>query len=362
MRRRRKGQPILEIFKQLLCFFMDGTSRHLVDFDALAKDAGYAAAIECDPGRMLSSHAVKRFFCSFWWPRIDLYRHLLQRLFLWRLKLQEPDLMVLGMDTMVMDNDEARVHGVKPAYKRVKGFQPLQMTWQNHIIDAVFRRGDAHSNNGNTMERMVRHMVARIRKPYRADVAIIVRMDSELFDQKLFEAFEDLSIGYICGGKLYEPVKEFVAQSQRSQAAWGRYKQGSQVWQYLELGTRCGRWKSFRRALFCRPLYQDAQMVLPFARPDTVVVTNLGMGQAIDVALTKAGHDQWLQGQGIIAGDHGRGSEELVHRALKDFGFEQLPFKRFAPNATFFDTMLVAFFLYESFKHDVCAPVVEPVG
>ncbi|WP_123291478.1 hypothetical protein [Desulfosoma caldarium] len=183
-------------------FFMDGTSRHLVDFDALAKDAGFAAAIECESGRMLSSHAVKRFFCSFWWPRIDLYRHLLQRLFLWRLKLQEPDLIVLGMDTMVMDNDEARGgHGVKPTYKRVKGFQPLQMTWQNDIIDAVFRRGDAHSNNGKRVERMVRHMVARIRKPNRADVAIIVRMGSELFDQKLFEAFENLLIGDICGGK-----------------------------------------------------------------------------------------------------------------------------------------------------------------
>ncbi|ROQ90889.1 transposase [Desulfosoma caldarium] len=295
---------------------MDGTSRHLVDFDALAKDAGYAAAMECEPGRMLSSHAVKRFFCSFWWPRIDLYRHLLQRLFLWRLKLQEPDLIVLGMDTMVMDNDEARVHGVKPTSKRVKGFQPLQMTRQNHIIDAVFRRGDAHSNNGKRVERMVRHVVARIRKPNRADVAIIVRMDSELFDQKLFEAFENLLIGDICGCKLYEPIKEFVAQSQRNQAAWGRYKQGSQVWQYLELGTRCGRWESFRRALFCRPLYQDAQMVRSFPRPDTVVVTNLGMGRAVDTALTTAGYGQWLQGQGIIAGDHGRGSMESGHRGI----------------------------------------------
>ncbi|WP_170161490.1 transposase [Desulfosoma caldarium] len=164
-----------------------------------------------------------------------------------------------------MDNDEARVrHGVKPTYKRVKGFQPLQMTWQKHIIDAVFRRGDAHSNNGNTVEQMVRHVMARIRKPNRADVAIIVRMDSELFDQKLFEAFEDLSIGDICGGKLYEPIKEFVAQSQRNQAAWGRDGQGNHVWHYLELGTRCGQWTSFCRALFCRPLYQDAQMVLPF--------------------------------------------------------------------------------------------------
>lgn len=361
MRRSRKGLPIVEIFKQLFCFFVDGTSRHLVYFDSLAQDAGYAAATETNPHGMLSSHAVKRFFRSFWWPRIYLFRHLLQRLFLWRLGLQQPDVIVLGIDTMVMDNDKARVrHGVKPTYKRVKGFQPLQMTWQGFIIDAVFRRGDAHSNHGATVEKMVRHIVAKIRKHYRATVPIIVRMDSGFFDQKLFETFETLGIGYICGGRLYKPVKEFLGQSQRNEAAWGRYEQGRQVWQYLEFGTRCDNWKRFRRALFCRPLYEDSQMLLPFARPDTVLVTNLGMGQGIDAALIKARCVQWLEAQGIIAAYHGRGSDELVHRALKDFGFEQLPFKRFAPNAAFYYTMLVSFFLYETFKQDVCASVLEP--
>ncbi|MDP3059056.1 MAG: hypothetical protein Q8N36_06325 [bacterium] len=35
IRRSRKGQEISEIFKQLFCFFMDGTSRHLIYFDTL---------------------------------------------------------------------------------------------------------------------------------------------------------------------------------------------------------------------------------------------------------------------------------------------------------------------------------------
>ncbi len=35
-----------------------------------------------------------------------------------------------------------------------------------------------------------------------------------------------------------------------------------------------------------------------------------------------------------------------------------LPFKRFAPNAAFYFTLLVAFFLFETFKEDVCAVVV----
>ena len=49
----------------------------------------------------------------------------------------------------------------------------------------------------------------------------------------------------------------------------------------------------------------------------------------------------------------------MVHRALKDFASEQLPFKRFHQNAAFYFTMLIAFFLYEAFKEDVCAPVIQ---
>jgi hypothetical protein len=44
---------------------------------------------------------------------------------------------------------------------------------------------------------------------------------------------------------------------------------------------------------------------------------------------------------------------------LKDFGHEQLPFKRFAPNAAWYYMMLVGHFLLESFKEDVSAPVLS---
>ncbi|RMG68730.1 MAG: IS1380 family transposase, partial [Bacteroidetes bacterium] len=196
---------------------------------------------------------------------------------------------------------------------------------------------------------------------YRAGVPIIVRLDSGFFDQKLFAAFEQLGIGYICGGKLLAPIKEYVGQSIASEAQWGRYEQGRQSWEYLEFGSRCRSWKRFRRALFCRPLYEDRQMLLSFARPETVLITNLGMGQGIDDALLAAGYGHWLEANTIIAAYHGRGNDELVHRALKDFGFEQLPFKRFAPNAALYYTMLVSFFLYEAFKRDVCAPALSPV-
>lgn len=95
--------------------------------------------------------------------------------------------------------------------------------------------------------------------------------------------------------------------------------------------------------------------------PDSILHTNLGCGQAIDQQLIEADQQHWLGGEGILQGYHQRGSDELVHRALKDFGSETLPFRRFPANAAFYYVMLVAFFLYESFKVDVCHPVL-PLG
>lgn len=357
MRKSMKGQAVAEIFKQILCFMLDGTSRHLVHFDAIKEDPGYAGVIETPREAMLSSHSVKRFFKGFSWYRIWLFRTLLQWLFLWRLKLSNPEIIELGIDTMVMDNDEAgQRHGVEPTYKRVKGFQPLQMTWGRFIIDAVFRGGKKHSNHGDTVEKMVRHMVKRIRKALGEEIPIVIRMDAGFFDEKLFEVFEGLGIGYVCTGKMYEDIKKHVLASERSH--WGIYRRGKRMWDFLEFGSRREKWKKFRRSIFCRPLDKGGQMLLEFARPVSVLYTNMGMGYNIDQQLREAGYGHLLDTQSIIGQAHGRGGDELVHRALKDFGSEVLPFKRFAPNAAFYFTMLVAFFLFETFKEDVCAGVV----
>jgi hypothetical protein len=51
---------------------------------------------------MASSHAIKRFFGAFRWVRIWQFRQLLPQLLLWRLKLVNPRVVVLGLDTMIM--------------------------------------------------------------------------------------------------------------------------------------------------------------------------------------------------------------------------------------------------------------------
>jgi hypothetical protein len=359
IRKNRKGLPIAELFKQVLCFFVDGTSRRLTYFDQLREDDGYAGGIETDRNDMASSHQVKRFFKAFAWTRVFLFRKLLQTLFLWRLRIVRPAVVELGIDTMVMDNDDAHCrHGVQPTYKKKKGFQPLQMNWGRFIVDAVFRGGDKHSNHGDTVLNMIRHMVIKIKRDYRWDVPIVIRMDSGFFDQKIFNLCEALHVGYVCGGKMYENIKQVAANWDDNQ--WKRFESTKkESWQYAEFGCRQGNWKRFRRAIYCRLMHDDGnQYFLPGCRPDTIIVTNIGQGQAIDRFLRDAGALGYLTANGLIACYHERGSDELGNRALKDFGHEQLPFKRFAPNAAWYYTMLVGHFLLESFKEDVGAPVV----
>lgn len=359
IRRSGKGQPVSALFQQVFCFLLDGTSRHLTHFDALKRDEGYARGIETEPEEMASSHAIKRFFYAFMWGRIWMFRRLLLWLFRWRLKRSKPEVVVLGLDTMVLDNDEAQVrHGCQPTYKKVKGFQPLQLTWGPFVVDALFRGGKKSGNAGDTAGKMVADLVAFIRKHYHEDIPIILRLDAGFFDQKLFRTFEKLGIGYLCSGKLYDDIRDMARGMDPSQ--WSEYDNGHQLWQYFEFGDRRESWKKteWRRAFYTRPAYEDEQRLLEFARPDGVIYTNLGQGARIDSLLETAGRAQWTEPEHVIELHHSRGRDELVHRALKDFRAEQLPFKSFQANAAFYYTVLVAFFLFEAFKRDVTAQVV----
>jgi len=65
LKKSSKGVTLKNLFLQVLCFFFDGTSRHMNYFDQLHTDAGYAAVLEVPEDQMASSHAMKRFFSTF---------------------------------------------------------------------------------------------------------------------------------------------------------------------------------------------------------------------------------------------------------------------------------------------------------
>ncbi|EFK06146.1 conserved hypothetical protein [delta proteobacterium NaphS2] len=232
------------------------------------------------------------------------------------------------------------------------------MNWGRLIVDAVFRGGDKHSNHGKTVQRMIEHMVAKIRKQYREDVPIIIRMDSGFFDQKIFKVCEKLEIGYLCGGKLYKDIKWFTISQEAEN--WTRYVSGHKdCWEFIEFGSKRGNWDRFRRTIYCRLTNKGDQLYLPGCRPDTVIITNLGRGEPIDEQLKKMSAENYLEAHHIVGCYHERGTDELANRALKDFGQEQLPFKRFNPNAAWYYSMVLGHFLMETFKIDVGSPVVS---
>jgi hypothetical protein len=360
IRKTKKGLNVSNIFKQVFCWFYDGTSRHVVSFDELKKDEGYAATIENTTDEMASSHQIKRFFGKFSYFYRWKFRRVLQQMFVWRLQIIKPDIINLTIDTMVMSNDEAlRRHGVKPTYKKKKGFQPIQIIWNGKIVDAIFRSGDKHSNYGRDVKLMVTNVVNVIRKRYRKDVTIILSIDSGFFDEKNFKEFDKLGIGFVCTGKMYDDVKSYVKSQPKE--SWSEYEKGTNKWEYLEFGFRCKSWNKFYRAIYTHYCYEDGsgQLLFDFARPDNVIITNIGVTQSALSNCEPKVLKFLLKNETIIRNHHQRGADELPHRGLKDMGFEELPFLRFGANNAVYYCMLITFFLSETFKEDVLRDVIS---
>ena len=355
IRKSSKGAGLYFLFHQLICFFFDGSNFHLSHFDDLAKDEGYAATIETSRKHIASSHTIKRFFQAISIVRVWLFRKVLQQLFIWRLRIEQPELIKLGIDTMVMDNDDAlKREGVDPTYKKVKGFQPLQMYWGRFIIDTIFRNGKAHSNHGNHVSRMIKGIVRLIRKHYRKDVPIVFMADTGFFDNKLFKLCENLQIGFVFGGKMYDEIKDIVINKPYNE--FFKYKKNEKTWLFCEFEDKRKSWDTAWRTIYTKPITDAVgQILLEFARPETIIYTNIGMNNLITRAIleVKKTEEKTINPQAIITLYHQRGRDELVNRGLKDFGVEQLPFKRFAANAAFYYMMVISFFLFESFKYDI---------
>ena len=355
-----KGVAVRNLFLQALYFFLDGSSRHLRYFDELQGDEGYRAVVEMPEKQMASSHAMKRFFGAFHIFHVAAFRWVLKELLVWRLQREKPGVVVMTLDTMVMDNDEAlKREGCDPTYKKVKGFQPLQLIWEGKIVDAIFRRGKRHSNYGNDVAKMIRGIVSLIRSRYDASVSIILRLDAGFLDEKTFALCDELRIGFIATGKAFEAIKNQVAAL--PEKAWHEYDNGRQVWSYASFSYQCDKWAKAYRALYTRPQYEDEQRLLDFARPDNIILTNLAPGEPVMEQMPRDLRKYWKEDASLIFHHHQRGADELPHRGLKEFGSEQLPFQRFAANQAYYYLMVVSFFLFQTFKEDNLKDIL-PIG
>jgi hypothetical protein len=357
IRKRRHGAPVASIFKQLFCFLADGTSRSMVHFDRLADDEGYAATIEA-AGEMLSSHQVKRFFAALPAESAARFRSFLRSLAIRRMQIARPEVVVLGLDSMVMDNNEARKReGADPTYKKVRGFHPLQLTWDRLIVDADFRSGSVHCNRGDGAFQMVDTMVAAMRAAG-ITAPVIVRLDAGFCDHELMNQLDAAGIGYLGGGTHVAAIGERMAVLPPS--FWHCYENGNNLWRFADVLLQRKNWKDFRRTIYSRTEARNGQYELALDETtESVFYTNLGRKNAITEQLIAAGQQAYFDAATLMRIYHGRGNDELVHRHLKEFSCEQLPFKRFSMNRAFYYVLLLAFMLYESFKEDVCQGLVS---
>lgn len=363
VRKHDKGIPVVDAFHQALCFFWDGTDFSLKQFDRLKEQTGYARTIEVQPDDMATSYQMKRFFNGFNFRNNHQFRHLLQELFIWQLNYHAPDVIRLDLDTMILDNDYAdQREGVEPTQKNVKGFKPLLLKWNGRVVDFVFRGGDKHCNNGETVMKMIRHVTERIRAEYDREIPIVLTADNAFMDQKNFRAFEQLGIGYIVGGKKHDDLMRDVRK--KDDSSWERVKNaclpesGSEgTYRITELRDQRDSWENPRRAIFCQLMKEEGQKTLGLR--ETVYYTNIGMDKEVTDQLLEAGKVSWITKRKLIELAHGRGESELVHRKLKDFGPEKLPLKYFEANHAYYGIMLMAYSLYCSFKEQVTDEVIS---
>jgi hypothetical protein len=334
-----KGLQLSQFIKQMLAFFIDGT-------DILRK----------------LSIIVPIF----------LFRKILRTLFIWRLKIVKPKVIVLFIDTMVMNNDDAlKREGVEPTYKPVKGFQPLHVVWGGVIIDLIFRKGSAHSNHGTDYIDIVWEIVNLIRKKYDKDVPIIVNTDSGFFDQKAFDYFEnELKIHWVSTGTMYPTIKQDIIEIKQAnqeladneqETLFHSYEKGKQVWSFVEFGSRLKSWNKFRRCVYTElSTEKDGQYLFDFHKSDSVIYTNIGINPELDEKLKGTEAEEYFTSEGLIKLSHSKGKGELVHRSIKEFATkEQLPFKKFGMNKVYYYLLVITHFLFETYKVDVTSEVIS---
>jgi hypothetical protein len=358
----QKGLQLQQFLKQVFACFFDGTDMSMTGFDSKKNDQGYVALLENKSFEMASSHQMKRFFAKLSIVPDKLYRVILHRLFIWRLRIDKPGIIILGIDTMVMDNDLSKKReGVEFTYKKKKGFQPLHICWGTYLIDVTFRKGSAHSNHGTDYIDRVTEVVNLIRSQYSKDVPIILCADSGFADQAAFDCFENtLKIHYVITSKIYSNIKEYLKGL--SPDGFTEFRKNKAIWKYVEFGSKLSCWKLFRRCIFTKlHMDQKGQYIMDIEKPDSIIYTNIGMCKQADDQLRAAGGEKYFETENIIALSHQRGADELIHRSIKELATkEQLPFKSFGMNRAYYFMLVISHFMFETYKRDV-TPAVIPI-
>ena len=352
----RKGLGLQQFLKQMFAYFIDGTDMSISGFDKKKIDKAYASVLENTENDMASSHQIKRIFIKLSIIPNSLYCKVLHALFIWRLKIETPKIITLGIDTMVLDNDYSKKkEGCEPTYKKKKGFQPLHISWGPFLIDVLFRKGNAHSNHGTDYIDRVTAIVELIRERYSKDVPIILCADSGFADQKAFDYFDTINIHFITTSRIYKDIREYAELLPSEQ--YSELSKDKSIWKYFEFASKLGTWKRFRRSIFTTlSCDENGQYVIGLGnkRTDNLIFTNIGTNTIADAKLEAVAGNEYFKAENIVSISHQRGADELIHRSIKELATkEQLPFKRMGMNRAYYFLMVISHFIFETYKRDV---------
>ena len=356
-----KGLNLQQFLKQMFAHFIDGTDMSISSFDKKKKDNGYASVLENTKNELASSHQIKRMFFKFIIIPNTLYNKILHKLFIWRLKIESPKIIIMGIDTMVLDNDDSKKkEGCEVTYKKKKGFQPLHISWGTFLIDVLFRNGKAHSNHGTDYINRVTAIVELIRKQYSSKIPIILCADSGFSDQKAFDYFDEINVHFIITSRIYDDIKEYAAELPSEQ--YNELSKDKAIWKYFDFASKRGTWTQFRRSIFTTlSCDQTGQYVISLGnkRTDNLIFTNIGTNKIADKRLKTAGAEKYFKAENIVALSHQRGADELIHRSIKELATkEQLPFKRMGMNRAYYFLLVISHFIFETYKRDVTNDVI----
>jgi len=359
VRKSRKGRDIEKIINQLMFYFMDGSKQTMTRFDELSDNEGYRKSIETAKKDMCSSHTMKRFFNSVEKSMFKKLQSLMLELFIWRLKIEKPKVVILGIDTMVLDNNDAKKReGVSPTYKKVNGYHPLHIYWKSYVVNMAFHQGSEAPNHDNDLFDSIKATVSIIRKRYNRKVQIIVVSDCGFSDQKYFNFMDSLKAYFICGTKILDSVKlKLMLTLQRE---WNKFEYHIEernyhnTIEYLDFRDKRGNWKKDYRAIYMKQADIDGELHLEFDRPETLIYTNL----EIKDGRKKISFRKYLEPEQIIRLYRMRAKDELVNRGLKEFSDETLPFKRFDSNGVYYYLSLISYDLLTAFQTDVLSPII----
>jgi len=128
----------------------------------------------------------------------------------------------------------------------------------------------------------------------------------------------------------------------------------------VEFGNKLKSWSKFRRCIFTHlKRDENGQYVIGFAKPDSVIYTNIGMCKQADDRLKAAGGNHYFEAKTIMQKSHKRGADELIHRSIKELATkEQLPFKSFGMNRAYYFLLVITHFIFEAYKQDVTVDVI----